>query len=191
MKTPLELPGGTPLEFCEIPGKPYLLGRYPVTQEQYHAITGVNPSYLKGDKLPVEKVSWDDATRYCQMLSEHSGQTVRLPTEAEWEHACRAGSTTEYYTGDGEEALARAGWYWGNSKRKTHPVGKKEPNAWGLHDMHGNVWEWCRDVVGDRHRVLRGGSWCVTAWRCRSAFRYRWWPDDRDWNCGFRVCLGY
>jgi formylglycine-generating enzyme required for sulfatase activity len=188
MKT-IELPGGIPLEFCDIPGKQYLLGKYPVTQEQYLAIAGVNPSYFKGDKLPVEKVSWDEATQWCQKLSEQSGQSVRLPTESEWEYACRAGTTTEYNTGDGEKALAKAGWYFGNSDGKTHPVGLKEPNAWGLHDMHGNVWEWCQDEVGDRLRVLRGGSWDFSARWCRSAYRSRWRPDVRGWDAGFRVCL--
>jgi formylglycine-generating enzyme required for sulfatase activity len=187
MKT-IELPGGIPMEFCDIPGKQYLFGKYPITQEQYLAIAGSNSSFFLGDKLPVETVSWHDAVEWCQKLSEQSGQSVRLPTEAEWEYACRAGTETRHYNGNTKEDLDRSGWYAGNSTGKTYHVGLLEPNAWGLYDMHGNVWEWCQDEDGDRRRVLRGGSWDGTA-GCRSASRGWWGPGDHGRCLGFRVCL--
>lgn len=121
--------------------KGFYLGVHPVTQAQWRAVMGSNPSWFKGDNLPVENVSWYDCQAFCKKL----GGLVRLPTEAEWEYACRAGTTTVYHTGDDEEALSRAGWYYTNSGGQTRPVGELTPNAWGLYDMHGNVWEWCAD----------------------------------------------
>ncbi|MEY4565224.1 MAG: Serine/threonine-protein kinase PrkC, partial [Planctomycetota bacterium] len=133
--------------------RPYYLGVYPVTQEEYERVMGSNPSYFKGKRHPVENVSWEDAMAFLSKLntlaSEKSlGGSYRLPTEAEWEYACRAGTTTAYSFGDSESELEKYGWYDENSGYTTHPVGEKLPNGWGLYDMHGNVWEWCADWYG-------------------------------------------
>ncbi len=177
----------------------------PVTQGQWQALMGNNPSHFKegGPECPVEKVSWEDAQEFIRKLSEKDGEnTYRLPTEAEWEYACRAGTDTPYYTGKTEADLDRAGWYSKNSGGKTHPVRQKEANAWGLYDMHGNVWEWCQDWYGEypegtvtdpagpdngTDRVYRGGSWIFGAGDCRSD--YRGWddPGERGIDLGFRV----
>jgi len=156
----------------------FAIGKYPVTQAQYEAVMGTNPSYFKNNpQNPVEKVSWNDAQAFCQKLSQITGKTYRLPTEAEWEYACRAGTTTRFYFGDDANQLGDYAWYDGNSQKTTHPVGQKRPNAWGLHDMIGNVWEWCEDDWHSTHEnaprdgsawikngndnrsPLRGGSW--------------------------------
>ena len=144
-------------------------------------------------------VSWDDAGRYAAWAG------LRLPSEAEWEYACRANTKTRYYTGDMQKDLDRAGWYRENSGEELHPVGEKEPNAWGLYDMHGNVFEWVEDDWHDNYdgapddgrvwvdkprganRVIRGGSWSIDAPGCRSAFRYFRWPGYRDFYVGFRL----
>ncbi|MCY3018625.1 MAG: formylglycine-generating enzyme family protein [Planctomycetota bacterium] len=182
----------------------FCLGKNEVTQEQYQQVTGTNPSHFKGANLPVETVSWYDAQGFCKKVSEKTGQTVRLPTEAEWEFACRAGTTTAYYTGDAGADLGRAAWYGANSGRKTHAVGKKEANAFGLHDMHGNVFEWCQDwfeaykpeaavdrpgPTDGRLRVSRGGSWFIIPGSCRSAIRGRCYPTCRSGFIGFRVVV--
>jgi len=178
----------------------FYIGKYEVTQAQWRAVMGVNPSNFKGDNLPVENVSWNDAKEFCRRLSQMTGKEYRLPTEAEWEYACRAGTTGDYA---GElDAMA---WYNENSGGKTHPVGQKQPNAFGLYDMHGNVWEWCQDVYHDNYsgapadgsawmsgghqdrRVLRGGSWDYYGRLCRAAHRGRPAPDDRRFDDGFRV----
>jgi len=174
----------------------------PVTQAQYQAIMGKNPSHFKGPDNPVECVSYDDAAAFCEALSKRGQGKFRLPTEAEWEYACRAGSATRYCFGDSEEQLDEYAWYNKNSDGQSHPVGQKKPNAWGLYDMHGNVWEWCSDWYGDyspegqenpkgppvgSHRVLRGGCWVNIPGRCRSAYRSDSTPDDRDNAVGFRV----
>ncbi|MDE0867344.1 MAG: formylglycine-generating enzyme family protein [Rubripirellula sp.] len=189
--------------------KPFKMGVHEVTQTQYEQVMGVNPSRFKfGAYYPVEKVSWDDALEFCRRLSDlpaekAAGNVYRLPTEAEWEYACRAGTTTKYSFGDDEADLGDYGWYSENSGRTTHPVGGKLPNAWGLYDMHGNAWEWCQDrwdypsgAVTDptgpssgSDRVYRGGSWYYTAGYCRSAHRYRHDPWYRSSNIGFRVSL--
>ncbi|MEC8555072.1 MAG: formylglycine-generating enzyme family protein [Planctomycetota bacterium] len=187
--------------------QPFMLGVYEVTQEQYERVMGVNPSEFKGPQNPVEKVSWEDAVEFCQKLSalpeeRSAGRVYRLPTEAEWEYACRAGTTTDYSFGDDAVSLDKYAWYGKNSGRETHPVGQKQPNAWGLYDMHGNVFEWCADGYGDypsdavtdptgaksgSSRVLRGGSWGRAAEVCRSAYRYRLHPSYRFNFYGFRV----
>ncbi len=125
--------------------KPFYLSVYEVTQAEYEKVMGANPSYFKGANRPVNEVSWDDATEFCKRLSAKEGKTYRLPTEAEWEYACRAGTATQYsFGGDGAKLGDRA-WYRRNSDDNLHPVGEKKPNAWGLHDMHGNAREWCQD----------------------------------------------
>jgi formylglycine-generating enzyme required for sulfatase activity len=195
--------------------RPFYLGRTEVTQAQWEAVTGNNPSRNQGGgALPVEGVSWGEVTgdflAKVNAVAKLEGEAVfALPTEAQWEYACRAGTATEYHAGDGEEALKACGWYKGNSGGKTHPVGGKEANAWTLHDMHGNVWEWCRDNYdrdwyrkesptadpvnpgqGNTHRVLRGGGWYYgIPGQCRSAFRYHRSPDTRYHNFGWRLSL--
>ncbi len=183
----------------------FYLSATEVTQAQYQTVMGANRSNFKGADLPVEQVSWFDAVQFCNKLSAReglkpayriSGSDVtwdvaapgyRLPTEAEWEYACRAGTTTAYNTGDGDADLGRAAWYNANSGNKTHPVGKKTANAWGLYDMHGNVWEWCWDLTGGSDRVPRGGSWDDVAGDCRSADRGGCDPSYAYGNLGFRV----
>jgi formylglycine-generating enzyme required for sulfatase activity len=197
--------------------KDFLMGKYEVTQAEWKAVMGSNPSYFKGDNLPVECVSWYDAIEYCNALSKKEGLTptytingtsvtwnknangYRLPTEAEWEYACRAGTTTAYYSGSGVDS---AGWYGSNSGNKTHPVGEKTANKWGLHDTHGNVWEWCWDWYGDyakgsqtdptgassgSNRVIRGGGWFNIAANARSASRDWITPSSRYDILGFRL----
>ena len=214
----LELPGGVPMEMVWCPPGTFTMGspadeegrgddetqhkvtltnglwlaKMPVTQTQWKSVMGNNPSHHKGDDLPVVKVSWDD----CQEFCKNAG--LSLPTEAQWEYACRAGSTAAY-AGSGK--LEEMGWYTGNSDGEPHPVGQKQPNAWGLCDMLGNVWEWCADWFGDypsgsvtdpkgassgSYRVKRGGSWFSDAASCRSAYRRHYNPSDRDDDLGFR-----
>ncbi len=166
---------------------PFHIGKYQITQAQWQAVMGDNPSEFKGDKLPVGQVSWTMAAEFCEKLSKQTGKKYRLPIEAEWEYACRAGSTTRYYFGDDDAWLEAYAWYWKNPGIKQHPVGEKNPNAWGLYDMHGNVWEWCQDWYDENYykqspeedpqgptsgeyRVMRGGSWGSIAGH-RSAYR--------------------
>ena len=185
----------------------FRIGVHEVTQEQYERVMSSNPSYFKGPQNPVEQVSWNDAVKFCEKLSalpeeKAAGRVYRLPTEAEWEYACRAGTTTKYSFGDIEGALGDYAWYRANSGRKTHRVGEKRGNPWGLYDMHGNVWEWCQDRYGGYPkgavtdptgpnsgsiRVLRGGCWISPAEFCRSAFRDRGSPSVRTRDLGFRV----
>lgn len=154
------------------------------------------------EDLPVGCVSWDDAVEFCRWLTKKTGRDFRLPTEAEWEYACRAGSTTAYNIGSGEDDLARAAWYKPISGSKQHPVGGKTSNAWGLYDMHGNMWEWCSDWLGEytsanqsdptgpksgTWRVFRGGSWYTNSNYCRSSYHYGYPPDSKDTSIGFRV----
>ncbi len=165
-------------------------------------ITWRNPGFTQTDKDPVVCVSWNDAQSYCQWLSEVEGKSYRLPTESEWEYACRAGSSTAYCFGEGEARLGEYAWYGKNSGSKTHPVGQKAPNDFGLYDMHGNVWEWCSDWHGDypsgtlidptgpstgSFRVFRGGGWNYGAAYCRSANRDWLDPSARSFNLGFRL----
>ena len=171
-----------------------------VTQKQWKAVMGSLPDCgFKGDNLPVERVSWNDCQEFCEKCSA-LGLPVQLPTEAQWEYACRAGSTGAY-AGNLDEMA----WYGSNSGSKTHPVGTKKANAWGLYDMHGNVWEWCQDWYGDypsgsvtdptgpsngSSRVYRGGSWLNFAWICRSAFRGSLDPGLQSNDLGFRCVKG-
>jgi formylglycine-generating enzyme required for sulfatase activity len=185
--------------------KPFYLGKYLVTQEQWEAVMGTNPSYYKGPRNPVEDVSWEDCRGFVEKLSAKTGGgKFSLPTEAQWEYACRAGSTTRYCFGDEESGLGEYAWYGENSGNTTHPVGGKKPNAWGLYDVHGNVWQWCQDWYdggyyansptddptgpsGGSFRVFRGGTWFYPAGACRSAYRYGGEPGLRDSGLGFRV----
>ena len=191
---PMLQQGGAPVT-VEIPGRRYAFGKYEVTQKEYESVMGENPSHFKGGNLPVECVSWDEAVEFCEKLTEQERaaghiskeQKYRLPTEEEWEHACRAGTTTDYYTGDSEADLARAGWYYDNSGDKTHPVGQKEPNAFGLYDMHGNVWEWTSTSSGS-DRVIRGGGWYIGS-NCESSSCHNYSPHLHDYDLGFRVVL--
>ena len=171
------------IEMVKIPIVTFKIGKYPITQAQYEAVMGTNPSYFKNNpQNPVEQVSYDEAQTFCQKLSQLTGKNYRLPTESEWEYACRAGTTTDYYFGDDANQLGDYAWYEGNSQDKTHPVGLKLPNAWGLYDMIGNVWEWCRSGC------LRGGSLGNLPTFCRSAIRnYLNRRDNRFGNYGFRV----
>lgn len=191
-----------PVHRVELDG--FWMGKYQVTQAQYHAIMGKNPSRFKDDNRPVERVSWKKAMKFCQKLSQKTGKTFTLPTEAQWEYACRAGTRTQYCFGDDSSLLSEYAWYGKNSNGETHPVGRKKPNAWGLYDMHGNVYEWCldwddvdyyrqspkRNPVGPSfgsYRVCRGGGWYYSPGHCRSANRNRGSPGHRSTNLGFRL----
>lgn len=219
----------------------FYMAAFSVTQAQWKAVAReamklrerLEPSHFKGPDHPVEQVSWYDCQDYCSWLtatwggleakwkdklsSEFKHPHASLPAEAWWEWACRGGTETKYWSGDGESVLAEVGWYEENSNNSTQPVGKLKPNGHGLYDMHGNVWEWCEDVydenayrkrvagwkaqvwteelagIGEEeqnpHRVLRGGSWDFTAWGCHSAFRFGNGPVGRYGIFGFRVCL--
>lgn len=196
--------------------KDYYLGVTQVIQGQYEKVMGTNPSRFQGVEIigsstnnPVDCVSWENAVEFCEKLSnlpeeKKAGRVYRLPTEAEWEYACRAGSKTAYSFGESTESLGDYAWFYDNSEIETHPVGEKKPNAWGLYDMHGNVWEWCSDwygkypkgavsdPVGPREgsfRVFRGGSWSFEAASCRSALRNWFDPSFRFDDGGFRVAL--
>ena len=185
----------------------FWLGRTEVTQAQWSSVMGSNPSKFQDADLPVEQVSWNDAMEFCRKLTERERAAGRisdelaytLPTEAQWEYACRAGTTGDY--AGNLDAMA---WYSANSGNQAHPVGQKQANAWGLYDMHGNVWEWCLDWYGNypggavtdpsgvpsgSFRVYRGGSWWDVAVYCRSARRSRSEPDFRGDLLGFRLCL--
>jgi len=184
----------------------FYIGKYEITQIQWQAVMGSNPSNFKDGDMnrPVEQVSWDDCQAFITALSTRLGRTFRLPTEAEWEYACRAGSEDDYYFGNDASLLGDYAWYIGNSNFVTHPVGQKLPNAFGLYDMHGNVWEWCNDWYGPyaagpetdptgpgvgTERVLRGGSWFDYAENVRSAFRAILAPDQSNGNIGLRVVM--
>lgn len=179
----------------------FYMGRYEITQAQWRTVMGDNPSNFKGEDLPVEQISWTDAQGFIKKLNERGDPFVyRLPTEAEWEYACHA-----QMTGESMGDLNALAWYFNNSAGKTHPVGEKQANAWGIHDMLGNVWEWCEDVYhesyrgaptdgsawlsgGDqRYRVMRGGSWIDNAFYCRVNERIRATPETRQRNSGLRI----
>lgn len=196
----------------------FYIDKYPVTQQQYKEIMGENPSRWKADKNPVEQVRWSDAVRYCNARSlkedlqpcydlqtwqcNFDANGYRLPTEAQWEYACRAGTITMYCFGNDSSKLADYAWLEENSGGKPRPVGQKLPNPWGLYDMHGNVWEWCNDFYkvdyyqqspeenpkgpqNGETKVVRGGAWKFSADSCRSGYRYNEDPGYSD------VCFGY
>ncbi len=182
----------------------FYMGKYEVTQKQWRDVMGTSPSYFKGDNLPVEQVSWNDVQDFIKKLNEKEGANkYRLPTEAEWEYAARAGTTTRYSFGDDESKLGDYAWYRENSGGKTHEVGQKKPNPWGLYDIHGNVREWVQDKYhhdyngaptdgnaweGDGSvRVGRGGSWGSFAGNCLSANRRLDDPGNRYRVLGFRL----
>lgn len=189
--------------------QPFQFGIHEVTQKQYLEVMGLNPSRFKGIDNPVEMVAWGDAVEFCKKLSglpkeKAAGNVYRLPTEAEWSYACHAATTTLFSFGDSSGALKEYSWYGQNSERRSHPVGQKRPNPWGLYDMHGNLCEWCQDRFesdpaqsstagtgrsSDLKRVLRGGSMLSTVERCRSASRGFAAPASRAPNRGFRVVL--
>ena len=189
--------------------KPFFLGAYEVTQAQWQAVMGNNPSDFRGNDRPVEEVSWNDCQEFVSKLCAKEGaarKSYRLPTEAEWEYACRAGSRTRFYGGDDDSDLGKIGWYGGNSGGETHDVGQKAPNAFGLYDMSGNVWEWCQDWFDSGYygkssradpkgpgsagyRVLRGGSWVNNSRDCRSAVRDGDGPASAYNLSGFRVVV--
>ena len=188
-------------------GQPFYLGKTEVTQAQWMAVMGNNPSRFKGRDNPVERVSWLDVQEFIARLNRKEGtKKYRLPTEAEWEYAARAGTTTKYFFGNGKTELGQYAWYWSNSGKKTHPAGQKKPNPWGLHDVYGNVSEWVQDWYGKEHqargpatdpggpstgsnRVLRGGNWYCSSWCLRSAHRSSELPNARLDGNGFRLAF--
>jgi len=196
----------------------FYIDKYLVTQEQYQRVCGENPSRWKGSKNPVEQVRWSDAVKFCNQRSRLEGlepcydletwqcnfdaNGYRLPTEAEWEYACRAGTQTAYFFGSDASKLTDYAWFDKNSGRHPHPVGQKRPNPWGLYDMCGNVWQWCNDFYKvdyyqeapqenpngpkeGQSKVVRGGAWKFSAQNCRSGYRYYENPGYVD------VCFGY
>jgi formylglycine-generating enzyme required for sulfatase activity len=196
----------------------FYMDKYEVTQKAYENMMGTNPSKFKGPDKPVERLSWFGAIQYCNMRSLREGLSpcydlttlqcnydsngYRLPTEAEWEYACRAGTDTKYSFGNAPDRLGQYAWFKTNANKTTHPVGQKKPNPWGLYDMHGNLWEWCNDYYDQNYyqksggenplgpstgqeRVLRGGSWAGSAESSRSSTRYSETPGFAD------VCFGY
>ena len=187
----------------EVKVKAFKIGKYPVTHRQYKAVMGTYSDGFCANSLhPAYRVSWTDAQDFCKKLSKLTSKIYRLPTEAEWEYACRAGTQTRYYFGDDEKLLGAHAWHRENSGLESHQVGQTKPNPWGLHDMYGNVWEWCEDIWNDNYqnapkdgtawnnkhshtRVVRGGAWNDSPWFCRSASRG--YIDSRTMYVGFRV----
>lgn len=197
----------------EVSAPAFFMGKYPVTQRQWRAVAKVKvvereltpaPSRFKGDDRPVERVSWEEAVEFCRRLSRQMGNAYRLPSEAEWEYACRAGTTTPYSFGD--SITPDQASYTRTFDAGTTPVGNFPSNAFGLYDMHGNVFEWCQDhwnenynsaptdnsawlrIARGEYRVIRGGSWGSPPRYCRSAHRGRDVPEVRSFDLGFRVC---
>ncbi len=198
---------GTPHEVAI--SNPYYLGVCEVTQDQYEKVMGHNDAQFRGGTFPVETVSWNEAVSFCKKLSDLPeekalGRIYRLPSEAEWEYACRASSGSRYASGDDRELLLEYAWIAKNAERTTHPVGEKKANRWGLYDMHGNVFEWCQDLYevhpsdsvsdpagpheGDQ-RVFRGGSFLGEAESCISSLRLKGAPTDRKAYIGYRVAM--
>ncbi|MBP3302747.1 MAG: SUMF1/EgtB/PvdO family nonheme iron enzyme [Opitutales bacterium] len=209
----VDLGNGTKLELAEIPAgmffmgsredfldekqvrvkisELFFLGKTEITQAQWSAAFEKNPSFFKKASLPVECVTWHEAMAFCEKLTARErragrlpkGMKFSLPTEEQWEYACRAGTQTRFCSGETENDLSRVAWWKENSGETTHAPAQKEPNAWGLYDMHGNVWEWCANFA------RRGGGWNGTAKDCRAADSYRIVPVTRSRGIGFRVAL--
>ena len=205
----------TRFENCELPAhvvtisKPFFVGKNEVTQKQWEGVMEKNPSAFKGEDLPVESVSWEAVQEFLKKVNEKSGSKYRLPTEAEWEYCCRSGGTNFFGLGTNHlpvsrDKLGEYAWYRANSENQTHAVGEKKSNAWGLHDMHGNVWEWCqdwyradyysrapaKDPINDTsspERVFRGGSWFLEWRNLRAAFRSGNIPSFKSQYVGFRL----
>jgi formylglycine-generating enzyme required for sulfatase activity len=193
-----------PVRRVKIP-KSFYMGKYEVTQKQWRDIMGNDPSRFNGDNLPIEQVSWNDVQKFIKKLNKKENTIkYRLPSEAEWEYAARAENSTRYFFGDDDSKLGDYAWYHGNSEGRTHPVGQKKPNSWGLYDIHGNVWEWVQDKYQDtydfvptdgssweseisKQRVLRGGAWSDNTRDCRLAYRGHDVPGDCDSFLGFRL----
>ena len=192
--------------------KGFFMGTCPVTQAHWKKVMGENPSRFRGENLPVEQISWHECAAFCKKMSEMDGKLYRLPSESEWEHACRAGTITPFHFGEtilADQGNFDAKYPYGDGKKgtcrqQTTPVDEFAPNAWGLFDVHGNVWEWCSDWYGiyptedsvDCHgptngaeRVIRGGAWNQIPKRCRSAYRECSDPNKRRKDVGFRVCF--
>lgn len=189
------------------------MSKYPVTVEDYMLYAQAVGIEMPEDKhlhlgvdVPIRRITWMDAVNYCKWMSEREGKTIRLPTEAEWEYACRAGSNEKYFFGHDSSELKDYAWYKENSEKVTHNVGSKKPNAWGFYDMYGNVWEWCSDRYADNYAstprdgskymvrsekgmVLRGGSWSGIAQKCRSGIRINLGANSRNYFVGFRVVV--
>ncbi|PSB04159.1 formylglycine-generating enzyme family protein [Merismopedia glauca] len=198
--------------YCNI--APFFMSKYPITQRQWEVLLGDNSCRFKGHNRPVEKVSWYDADDFCRIISRQTRRSYRLPSEAQWEYACRAGTKTPFYFGEsittevanfnGENyALASKGM----NRHETTPVGTFPPNTFGVYDLHGNVWEWCADAWHENYQgapadgsiwesgqhdapyLLRGGSWQVNPRDCRCAFRRRHNPREKNEDIGFRVVI--
>ena len=185
--------------------RPFYLSRHEITQRQWRVVMGKNPSNFTGKNRPVENITWHQVQEFIRRLNlRDNTRSYRLPTEAEWEYACRAGSVTQFHFGDDREKLDRFGWHCHNSDFETHPVGKLPPNDWGLYDMHGNAAEWCQDwyegyphsgvfssdpsgPISGTEKMIRGGAWDQAASFCRSAARSRNVPNDGSVLVGFRL----
>ncbi|MEO8425861.1 MAG: formylglycine-generating enzyme family protein [Verrucomicrobiota bacterium] len=205
----------TRFEDCELPthaitiSKPFLIGKFEITQKQWEAVMGKNPSAFKDENNPVESVSWDEVQKFIEKLNEKNNAKYRLPTEAEWEYCCRAGSTNLFGLGTNDvtitaENLGDFAWFRKNSENRTHRVGEKQPNTWGLYDVHGNVWEWCQDwyasdyyakapeknplnTAPSTERAFRGGSWFLDGQNLRATFRSGNLPGFKSQYVGFRL----
>jgi formylglycine-generating enzyme required for sulfatase activity len=192
---------------CTVSLSSFSIGKYEVTQAQWRAVMGDNPSGFSGcDSCPAEKVSWDDVQKFISKLNKLTGKRYRLPTEAEWEYAARGGSRSKGYQYSGSNNIDSAAWYRDNGGSKTHTIGSKSPNELGIYDMSGNVYEWCSDWYDENYynsspssnpkgpssgsyRVLRGGCWIIYPEYCRVAIRFNASPRDRSHYIGFRLAL--
>jgi formylglycine-generating enzyme required for sulfatase activity len=200
---------------CELPAhqvtisKPFLMGKFEVTQRQWKQVMGNNPSAFKGEDLPVDSVSWEEVMRFLQKINHDTPAKYRLPTEAEWEYCCRADSTNAFGLGRSGETVAPVhvacyAWFRGDADNRTHPIGEKRPNAFGLYDMHGNVWEWCQDWYApdfysrspkvdpcntepSTERCFRGGSWFLDWANLRASYRSGNLPSFKSQYVGFRL----